>query len=275
MELGLQGKTVLITGSSRGLGLEIARAFAREGAKVALCARDRAALDAAAQEIRGMGAECVVIVADLFKAEDCERVIDETVAAFGALDVLINNASTDVSRYPARLEEVTDDQLLERVMGKAMAAIRCSRAALKHLRGSSAGRIVCIGGDASRTTMNPFGQGVPGSALSAGLGNAVLVNFAKRLSNETAKDGIMVNVIHPGAALTGDRYDKRVQALATKDGVSTAEAEASLVSGIPIKRGIDPTDIAPLVVFLASPLAGAITGQSVAVDGGANPMVVY
>jgi 3-oxoacyl-[acyl-carrier protein] reductase len=275
MELGLHGKTVLITGGSRGLGLEIARAFAREGAKVAVCARDKAALDAAADEIRGLGAECVVIVADLFKAEDCERVVEETVAAFGALDVLVNNASTDVSRYPARLEEVTDDQLLERVMGKSMAAIRCSRAALKHLRGSSAGRIVCIGGDASRTTMNPFGQGVPGSALSAGLGNAVLVNFAKRLSNETAKDGIMVNVIHPGAALTGDRYDKRVQALATKDGVSTAEAEASLVSGIPIKRGIDPTDIAPLVVFLASPLAGAITGQSVAVDGGANPMVVY
>ncbi len=275
MDLGLQDKVVLITGASRGLGLEMARAFALEGARLAICARDPAALESAAQEVRSLGAPCEVFTADLFQADDCKRVVDAAAAAYGGLDILINNASTDVAGYPSKLEDVSDDQLMERIMGKSLGAIRCSRAALPYLRVSAAGRIVCIGGDASRTTQNPFTQGVPGSALSAGLGNAVLVNFAKRLSNEVADAGILVNVVHPGAALTGDRFDKRVKTLAEREGLSMEDAHRSLVAGIPIKRGIDPTDIAPLVVFLASSRTSATTGQAIAVDGGANPMVVY
>jgi 3-oxoacyl-[acyl-carrier protein] reductase len=275
MDLGLTDKAVFITGASRGLGLEIAREFAREGARLAICARDQAALEKAAAEVRSLGTACHVFTADLFQADDCRRVVEDAAVALGGLDILINNASTDVAGYPSRLEDVSDDQLMERIMGKALGAIRCSRAALPHLRASTAGRIVCIGGDASRTTQNPFTQGVPGSALSAGLGNAVLVNFAKRLSNETAADGILVNVVHPGAALTGERFDKRVRTVANREGLSLEDAERSLVAGIPIKRGIDPADIAPLVVFLASSRTSATTGQAIAVDGGANPMVVY
>jgi NAD(P)-dependent dehydrogenase (short-subunit alcohol dehydrogenase family) len=222
-----------------------------------------------------MGTQCLAMTADLFRPEYCVRVVEETVAAFGGLDVLVNNASTDVSSHPATLEEVTDEQLMERVMGKALGAIRCSRAALQYLRRSSAGRIVFIGGDSARTTVRPFGDGPAGTALAAGLGNAVLVNFAKRLSNETAGDGIMVNVVHPSGALGGDRYQRRLQARAKEKGISVAEEEAVTVARIPIGRAVHPGDIAALVVFFASERAGAITGQSLAVDGGRDPSVTY
>jgi NAD(P)-dependent dehydrogenase (short-subunit alcohol dehydrogenase family) len=275
VELGLRGKTVLITGGNRNLGREIARWFATEGAKVAICARDAAALEDARREIAGLGTECLAITADLFDPADCRRVVDETVARFGGLDVLVNNASTDVSGHPTQLEDVTDEQLLERVMGKALGAIRVSRAALPHLKRSGAGRIVFIGGDSARTTVRAFGEGSASSALAAGLGNALLVNFAKRLSNQVAGDGIVVNVVHPSGALKGDRYAKRLAARAAANGLSVAEEEAQTVASIPIKRAIDASDIAPLVLFFASERAGAITGQTIAVDGGRNAAVVY
>jgi NAD(P)-dependent dehydrogenase (short-subunit alcohol dehydrogenase family) len=275
VELGLRGKTVLITGGNRNLGLEIARWFAREGADIAICARDAAALEGARKELVGLGADVLTSTADLFVAADCRRVVDETVARFGGLDVLVNNASTDVSKHPTLLEDVTDEQLLERVMGKALGAIRVSRAALPHLVRSGAGRIVFIGGDSARTTVRAFGDGAPSSAQAAGLGNALLVNFAKRLSNQVAGDGIVVNVVHPSGGLKGDRYANRLAARATANGVSIEEEEAATVAGIPIKRAIDGADIAPLVVFLASERVGAITGQSIAVDGGRNAAVVY
>jgi NAD(P)-dependent dehydrogenase (short-subunit alcohol dehydrogenase family) len=275
VELGLRGKTVLITGGNRNLGLEIARWFAREGANIAICARDAAALEEARKELVGLGAEVLATTADLFEAADCRRVVDETVARFGGLDVLVNNASTDVSKHPTLLEDATDEQVLERVMGKALGAIRVSRAALPHLVRSGAGRIVFIGGDSARTTIRAFGDGAPSSAQAAGLGNALLVNFAKRLSNQVAGDGIVVNVVHPSGGLKGDRYAKRLAARAAANGVSLEEEEAAAVAGIPIKRAIGGEDIAPLVVFLASERVGAITGQSIAVDGGRNAAVVY
>jgi NAD(P)-dependent dehydrogenase (short-subunit alcohol dehydrogenase family) len=275
VELGLRGKTVLVTGGNRNLGLEIARWFAREGANIAICARDAAALEEARTELVGLGADVLATTADLFEAADCRRVVDETVAKFGGLDVLVNNASTDVSKHPTLLEDVTDEQLLERVMGKALGAIRVSRAALPHLARSGAGRIVFIGGDSARTTVRAFGDGAPSSAQAAGLGNALLVNFAKRLSNQVAGDGIVVNVVHPSGGLKGDRYAKRLAARAEANGVSVEEEEAATVAGIPIKRAIDGADIAPLVVFLASERVGAITGQSIAVDGGRNAAIVY
>ena len=275
MELGLRGKTVLITGGNRNLGLEIARWFAREGSNIAICARDAAALEEARKELVGLGAEVLATTADLFEAADCRRVVDETVARFGGLDVLVNNASTDVSKHPTLLEDATDEQVLERVMGKALGAIRVSRAALPHLVRSGAGRIVFIGGDSARTTIRAFGDGAPSSAQAAGLGNALLVNFAKRLSNQVAGDGIVVNVVHPSGGLKGDRYARRLAARAAANGVSIEEEEAAAVAGIPIKRAIGGADIAPLVVFLASEQVGAITGQSIAVDGGRNAAVVY
>ena len=173
IELELRGKSVLVTGGNRGIGLAIAQAFADEEANVAIVGRDRVALEVARADIGGRGVKACAIAADLFTANGCSTAIDETVNAFGALDVLISNASTNIG---GTLETLSDEEVLERVMGKTLAAMRLSRAALPHMRKSGGGRIVCIGGTAARTPAK--------TSLPSGLGNSALANFAKHLSND-------------------------------------------------------------------------------------------
>jgi len=276
MELGLHRRSVLVTGGSRGIGREIALAFAREGANVAVCARDHRRLDAVVSELRLTGIQAEAIVADLSDGSACLAAVEGAARAFGGIDVLINNASTDLQGYPMKLADASDDQLFERVNGKALAAIRCSRAALQFLRRSDQGRIIFVGGDAARSTFRSHGLYSAGSGTSvyAGLGNAVVVNFAKHLANEVAKDGILVNVVHPGA-VKSDRYPGRIARLAMQTGTTVDVAEKAHIATVPIGRVVETSDIAPLVVFLASSQAAAITGQTIAVDGGANPQIVY
>ena len=263
MELSLKEKSVLVTGGNRGIGLAIALAFADEGANVAICGRDQAALATAKSALEERGVKAHTIAADLFTAAGCEAAIKETADTFGSFHVLVSNASTNIG---GTLETLTDDQAIERVMGKTLAAMRLSRAALPHLRAAGCGRIICIGGTAART---------PGkTSLPSGLGNSSLVNFVKHFSNDVGPENITVNVVHPPFTKT-DRYPARLEARAVQLGVSLAEAEASFAADFPIGRIVEPADIAPMVLFLASPHAAAITGQAIAVDGGSTQMVTY
>jgi 3-oxoacyl-[acyl-carrier protein] reductase len=252
----------------------LANAFAGEGARVAICARNAQRLEEAAGLLRGLGAECLPISADLFEPADCQRVVDTTAEKFGGVDVLVNNASTSVDRTPKSLEDATDTQLLERLMGKTMAAIRCSRAAIPHMRRGGGGRILCIGGTAARSVFRGDELPSSGSGLPQGLGNAALANFAKHLSDEVAADGIRVNTIHPHLTRT-ERHADRVTRRAAALGVSESEVEKQIAANFPIGRMVEPHDIAPLALLLCSPLADAITGQSVTIDGGALRSIIY
>jgi NAD(P)-dependent dehydrogenase (short-subunit alcohol dehydrogenase family) len=274
MELGLRDKAVLITGASRGIGRAIALAFAAEGARVAICARGKERLDSVAAEIRARGAECAAFTADLFESADCQRVVDDTARAFGRLDILVNNASTSVDKTPKTLTDATDKQLMERFMGKTMGAIRCARAAIPHMRRAGGGHIVCIGGTAARTVFRGSDLGAGDSGVAQGLGNAALANFTKFLSEEVARDRILVNIVHPHSVRT-DRHPERVARRAKASNRSEAEAEADMAAQVPIGRLIEPGDIAPLVLLLSSPLSSAITGQAIAVDGGTTRMISY
>jgi 3-oxoacyl-[acyl-carrier protein] reductase len=274
VDLHLAGAVVVVTGASQGIGFALAEAFAREGAKLAICSRTPSRLEEAAAALRAEGAECLTIAADLTEADACQRVIDTTAAHYGRLDVLVNNASTNVDSTPKSLEDATDRQLLERFMGKTMVAIKCSRAAVPHMRRAGGGRIVCIGGTAARSVFRGGERPSAGSGLPQGLGNAALSNFVKHLSDEVAADQILVNIVHPHLTRTG-RHPDRVAQRAASLGISAAEAEAQIAANFPIGRMVEPDDIAPLVLLLSSRLSGAITGQSITVDGGALRGINY
>lgn len=261
MDLGLSGKAALVTGGSRGIGRAIALALAREGVDVAICARGPEALEAATTEIRKAGVRALAIKADMSVAADCRRAVDEAAEASGRLDILVNNAAGFKS---GRFAELTDEDLLSRVHVKLLGYIRCSRAAIPHMLKAGGGRIICIAGMAARNS----GE----TTLPSGLGNAAVVNFAKHLAGELASQQILVNVIHPPFTRSGP-FPERVAARAKSQGISLEEAERTFAA--PIGRVVDPEDIAGLAAFLASRHAGAITGQTIAVDGGSSRGIVY
>lgn len=263
IDLHLKNTSVLVTGGNRGIGRAIALAFADEGANVAICGRDTEALAKVKAEIEAKGIKAAAAQTDLFTAEGCAQAVATAIDAFGHLDVLINNASTNIG---GRLETLTDEQAMERVMGKTLASMRCCRAALPHLRASGRGRVIIIGGASTRNV------GV--DALPSGLGNASSANFSKQFSYEVAGDGVTVNIVHPSFTKS-DRYPDRRAARAKQRGITIEEAEASFAAQFPIGRIVEPGDIAPMVLFLASTHASAVTGQAIAVDGGSTPYVVY
>ena len=261
MDLGLYGKSALVTGGSRGIGRAIALTLAREGVDVAICARTPEALEATAAEIRKAGVRALSTKAVMSLAADCQRAVDTAAEGFGRLDILVNNAAGFKS---GRFAELSDEDLLSRIHLKTLGYIRCSRAAIPHMLRLGGGRIICIAGMAARN---------PGdTTLPSGLGNAAVVNFAKHLADELAPKQILVNVIHPPFTRSGP-FPERVAARAKSLGISLEEAERTFAG--PIGRVVDPEDIAGLAAFLASRQASAITGQTIAVDGGASKTIVY
>lgn len=263
MDLGLKGKSVLVTGGNRGIGFGIAMAFAEEGANVVICGRDKVSLAEAEAKLLATGVKAKAISVDLFTAEGCKTAVQTAVDAFGGLDILVNNASTAIS---GNIETLDDEGLMERLNGKTLAYMRCCRAALPHLRKAKSGRVICIGGSAARHA--------GATALPSALGNSALIAFVKQFSTTVASQGITANIVHPPFTKT-DRYPARRAARAKQLGVSEAEAEADFAKQFPIGRIVEPSDIAPMITFLASRHASAITGQSIAIDGGSTPGTFY
>ncbi len=163
----------MVTGGNRGVGLGIALAFAEEGANVAICGRDKAALAEAEAKIAAKGVKAKAVAVDLFTAEGCIGAVQAAVDAFGGLDVLVNNASTSIS---GNIETLDDEGLLERLQGKTLAYMRCCRAALPHLRKSGRGRVICIGGNAA------FQAGA--TALPSALGNSSIIAFRQAVQHD-------------------------------------------------------------------------------------------
>lgn len=265
MDLELAGRAALVTGGSRGIGKAIARELAREGADVAIVARGRDALEAAAAEIaRETGRRIVPLVGDTGSDASVTEFVGAAVEALGRLDILVNNAARAGGPSPApKVAQLTDDDFWPDVNVKVMGYVRCAREAAPHMIRAGWGRIVNIGGLAARNA---------GSAVTS-MRNAAVVAMTKNLADELGPHGINVTVVHPGATRT-ERTSERIQARAAAEGITPDEAERPM-AGNAVGRLIDAQEIAYVVVFLASPRSVAISGDVIAAGGGPGRGIYY
>ncbi len=257
MDLGLKGKTALVTGGSKGIGRAVARALAGEGAGVMICARDPEALKRAAGEIeRETGAEVLTASADLSELDAVKRVAADAISRLGRIDVLVNNAGAikggDFLTTP-------DEEWLRGWSLKLLGYIRMAREVLPHMQKQGGGRIVNVVGAAARNPATTYMMG--------GAANAALINFTKALADLGAKSNVLVTGVSPGPVKT-ERWDSLAsqQAKAQGKDIETYVREQS--ANYPLGRIAQPDEVANLVCFLASERASFLTGITITVDGG-------
>lgn len=265
VELGLVGKTAIVTGGSAGIGFATARALYNEGVQVVIAARNPERLKQAVSTIReslsGTTGDVVAIAADISQADGVEKAAATAIERFGQVDILINNAG---SARAGSFLELGDDAFLDAWNLKLLGYIRLVRTIVPDMIQRRDGRIVNIIGGAGRTPRANF--------LPGGTTNAALLNFTRGISKELAHHNIRINAISPGLTAT-DRAEQLAVQNAQSLGISVEQYKADALRNIPLGRIVPPEEIAHLALFLVSDLAASITGAEVLVDGGSTPGV--
>ena len=247
MDLELTGRVAIVTGASRGVGKAIAQELALEGVDVAICARNREALEATAKMLAGAtGRRIVPIVADTTSSESVRRLVETTRAQLGRIDILVNNAATPGGVVRGPLATADEKALLEDIDTKVVGYMRCAKAVAPHMQERGWGRIVNIGGLSGRRSGN-----------ISGLRNAAIVHLTKTLADQLGGHGITVNLVHPGATRT-ERTDEETERRAKSNA---------------IRRIVDAREIGLVVAFLASAKAAAVTGVAIDASGGSIPVM--
>jgi 3-oxoacyl-[acyl-carrier protein] reductase len=257
MDLGLQGKKAVVTGASAGIGKAVTRSLAREGADVAICARRKEPLDAAAAEIgKQTGRKIVPIAADLTKPADAENFIKAAHAALGRIDILVNNAG---SAPGGVIEHLAEDEWAGALQLKFMGYVRCMKHVLPIMQKQRKGRVVnVIGNDGVKVS---YWEIAPGAANAAGQ------NLTMSLASQYGKDNISFVAVNPGPVRT-ERWTGLVEAMARDMNLSFEEADKLAPASIPLGRIAESEEVAHLVTFLASDLAFFINGTMIEIDGG-------
>lgn len=259
----LIGQVGIVTGASRGIGRAISMELASAGADVVLAARSKADLDTTVARLNTIEHKALAVELDLTEPDASTRVVESALDEFGRIDILVNCAA---SFNVGGLDQVSDQDWRDHLELKLLGYVRTMRSVLPSMRSQRYGRIVNVAGNAVR--------GPAASAVLAGPINAAVTNLTASLAKSEAGWGITVNAVHPGATRTS-RHTAKVEHYAQQHGVTTDEAADSVVADVPIGRAIEPEEIAAAVRFFVSPGASAITGQSLAVDGGATLGVNY
>lgn len=261
MDLGLTGKVALITGGSEGIGYATAEELAREGARVAICARRPDVLEDAARAIRGASGndDVIAVPADVSRAEDIERCVATVGERLGTITLLVNNAGTSAA---AALESVNDEAWYADLDLKLMAAVRTSRLVISGMRAAGGGRIVNI---------TNIGAKQPGAgSLPTSVSRAAGIALTKAMSKELAPDNILVNTVCIGlikSAQMSRNAARRFPDLPLDQGYERMGA------GVPLGRVGEASEVAALIAFLLSARASYITGVAINADGGTSGAV--
>jgi 2-hydroxycyclohexanecarboxyl-CoA dehydrogenase len=247
----LRGKTALVTGGGRGIGRAIALGLAEEGAEVAVVDILRDNAESVRREIEALGAKGLALEADLTRRGEVTRAVENTVAQWGQIDVLVNNAGWDRLEPFLESEEETWDRIIA-INFKAVLYV--CKAVLPHMVERGGGKVVNIASDAGRV-------GSMGEAVYAGTKGAIIA-FSKTLAREMARHRITVNVVCPGLTETPLLQGIRQQSPKTERVID------AVTRAIPLGRVGQPEDVAGAAVYLASPAADYVTGQTLSVSGG-------
>jgi 2-deoxy-D-gluconate 3-dehydrogenase len=244
----LQGKVAIVTGGNGGIGLGIARGLARAGASVAVAARNSDKTRAAVDEIRALGGNALGVQVDVTEGKQVQRMVTDTVDAFGGVDILVANAGMSIRKAP---ETYTLDEWATVVATDLTGVFSCCHAVYPRFKERGGGKILTIGSMSSI-----FGQAIaaPYSASKGGV-----VQLTRSLAAAWAKDNIQVNSILPGW------IDTELTVGARK---AMPWLEETVVSRTPVKRWGRPDDLAGAAVFLCSPASDFVTGTALPVDGG-------
>ena len=261
MDLGLRDRVCVVTGSTAGIGLEVARQLAVEGALVVVCGRDRERTQQARQAV---GA-ALAVVADLGEPGGPEHVVEHAREALGGVDVLVNNVGV---AYQRGFEEVSDADWDAMWQMNVMSYVRAIRAALPAMRERDGGAIVNV---ASTSGKRPSAS-MPNYSVT----KAAVLSLSRLVADVYARDGIRCNAVTPGPTATGAWLDPGGLAdqQAERTGKSRNEVLASVAGGRPLGRLAEPDEIAAVVTFLCSDRAAYVTGAAWSVDGGTVPIII-
>ncbi|WP_313304779.1 SDR family oxidoreductase [Stutzerimonas balearica] len=261
MNIDLSNKRVIVTGASRGIGLAIARAFAAEGARVAICARSLEAVETAGRELAGKAASVIARAVDVTDTEGVRRFVDEVAESWGGVDVLVNNAGQGRS---GNIDTLTPESILEHANVLQMGHFRFVQAVVPHMRKQNWGRIIEINALAGTI---PTPDGIPSV-----INRASCVALSKSLGMSLAKENILVNSLNMGWIDTG-QWDRHYKEMGP--GVSREEFDEMVMKVVPVGRYGKPEDVSGMVLFLASEYASFISAASIDIAGGMGGQIAY